>query len=147
MKNSTSRISESKSDNLDYNENTSDSDSSGNRWDTNILTEQEGKIVFLGQEDGDECLPEFFDVDVVPKRKEDQCFLCCTSFNMLGKNKREFCNRCGRSICKKCSGNIRRLSVRDKNLYKICDKCDHDIGNKFFQEKLKNDVKHQAELV
>jgi len=34
----------------------------------------------------------------------------------------------------------------DKKAHKICDKCDHNMSNKLFLEKLKSDVKQHTEM-
>ena len=34
----------------------------------------------------------------------------------------------------------------DKKTHKICDKCDHNMSNKLFEEKLKSDVKMHTEM-
>jgi hypothetical protein len=104
----------------------------------------EGKNVFLGQVEDDEYMSDEVDFELVPKRKEDNCFLCQTAFNLL--KKRNFCKRCGRSACEMCSQNKRRLSTKDKNKYKICDKCDHDMSNKYFMKKMNTDMKERLDL-
>ena len=47
------------------------SDSSGNRWDPDVLNELECKNVFV--DDADEHLPEFLDLERIQKVKSDEC--------------------------------------------------------------------------
>ena len=47
------------------------SDSSGNRWDPDILNEMECKNVFV--DDADEHLPEFLDLERIQKVKSEDC--------------------------------------------------------------------------
>ena len=40
--------------------------------------------------------------------------------------------KCGRLVCKYCSRNKRRLSVKDTKFYRICDYCETRLANKLF---------------
>jgi hypothetical protein len=44
--------------------------------------------------------------------------------------RRHHCRRCGKSVCNKCSANMKPLSRQDpKTLYRVCDACDTEIEN------------------
>ena len=101
--------------------------------------------VFVDQGDVEDNLPEFFDVNMVNKSKGKNCYLCQTEFGKIRK-KRINCKMCGQSCCDLCTQNIRRLSKIDKKQYQICDRCDHQMSNKLFRDKLKDDIKRKQEL-
>ena len=77
-----------------------DSNSSGNRWDPNVLNDFECKNVFV--DDAEEHLPKLFDHDQIVKQKKDECQMCQEQFNML-KRTRHNCAHCGISVCGLCS--------------------------------------------
>jgi len=62
--------------------------------------------------------------------------------------RRHHCRRCGKSVCSKCSGNMKPLSRGDqKTAYRICDACDTEIEN--FKLKKNHDeiIATQVELI
>ena len=59
----------------------SSSDSSGNRWNPDVLDDMECKNVFV--DDAEEHLPELFDLERIPKIKTEECQLCQETFNYL----------------------------------------------------------------
>ena len=76
----------------------------------------------------DNSLPETFDADAVEHHELKQCEICETTFNMTSR--RHHCRKCGKSVCSKCSANMKALSRQDsKTLFKICDACDTEIEN------------------
>ena len=117
--------------------------SDSNRWNPDILNEFECKNVYLDEEEDN--LPEFFDVDKVVKSKRDECSLCHEGFNMLLK-KRNYCKRCGGSVCELCSQTSRKLSKSDKREYRVCDVCDHQMSNSNFKEKLAEEVRRKKDM-
>lgn len=104
----------------------SSSDSSGNRWNPDVLDDMECKNVFV--DDAEEHLPELFDHERIPKVKTEECQLCQETFNLL-KRQRHYCKSCGLSVCDLCSQSSRRLSKMDKKEHRVCDKCDHTLSN------------------
>jgi len=102
----------------------------------------ECKQVFIGERDrkggfNEDRLPEFFDISVIKKnlrsKKQDHCELCTKD---LGMFKKCHCLKCGATVCDQCSMESRRLSKMDKRLHKVCDKCDHEMNNSLFIERL-----------
>ena len=73
-------------------------------------------------------LPRTFDLDSVPKIKDDKCSLCLEKFRKLtdlrlGGSKAGNCSKCGAACCDKCSTKKIQLSQRDETKYKVCNKC------------------------
>lgn len=63
-----------------------------------------------GQSEFSGTLPRTFDLDSVPKIKDEKCSLCLEKFRKLtdlrlGGSKPYNCTKCGVSICDKCSIN------------------------------------------
>jgi hypothetical protein len=75
-----------------------------------------------------DCLPEFFDPNSVGHHELKSCEICEVVFNMT--QRRHHCRRCGKSVCTKCSANMKPLSRQDaKTVYRVCDACDTEIEN------------------
>ena len=55
--------------------------------------------------------------------------LCETKFSLLGDHQIRHCKRCAKAICKVCSEASRQLSVKDKELHRVCDECDTEMDN------------------
>jgi FYVE zinc finger len=57
------------------------------------------------------------------------CEICEQVFNLTIR--RHHCRKCGKSVCNKCSANMKALSRQDAKttLYRICDKCDTEMEN------------------
>jgi hypothetical protein len=73
-------------------------------------------------------LPERFNPDDITFHELKACEICEQTFNMTIR--RHHCRRCGKSVCSKCSGNMKPLSKADqKTAYRICDACDTEIEN------------------
>jgi hypothetical protein len=73
-------------------------------------------------------LPERFNPDEITFHELKACEICEQTFNMTIR--RHHCRRCGKSVCSKCSGNMKPLSkVDQKTAYRICDACDTEIEN------------------
>ena len=80
------------------------------------------------------ALPRTFDVDSVPKVKDEKCNLCTEKYRKLtdlrlGGSKANNCFKCGISVCDKCSLNKVQLSQRDETKYKVCNKCHSTMLN------------------
>ena len=80
------------------------------------------------------ALPRTFDVDSVPKVKDEKCNLCSDKYRKLtdlrlGGSKANNCTKCGISVCDKCSANKAQLSQRDETKYKVCNKCHSTMQN------------------
>ena len=88
-----------------------DSNSSGNRWDENILAEMDYTNVFVENGDDNENLPGLPPKSnpKFEKKKLKNCYLCAVEFKTVLKP-RKYCNQCGLSVCELCSQNSRRLS-------------------------------------
>lgn len=132
----------------DESEETSDHEeeenSSEDRWDETILDTIECKNVYIEEKEGDDNLPNFFDVNIIRKRDEKHCLLCNMNFSLL--KKKIFCKYCGISTCENCCNNTRRLSKIDKRQYKVCDKCDNKLSNRMFIENMKNNLNNSQEM-
>jgi len=75
-----------------------------------------------------DCLPEVFDPNSVGFHELKACEICEVLFNLT--QRRHHCRRCGKSVCNKCSANMKPLSRQDtKTLYRVCDACDTEIEN------------------
>jgi hypothetical protein len=73
-------------------------------------------------------LPEKFNPEAITFHELKACEICEQTFNMTIR--RHHCRRCGKSVCSKCSGNMKPLSKSDqKTAYRICDACDTEIEN------------------
>lgn len=76
----------------------------------------------------DNCLPEYFDPATVKFHEFKYCEICEQVFNMTIR--RHHCRRCGKSVCNKCSANMKPLSRSDpKTIYRLCDGCDTELEN------------------
>jgi len=71
--------------------------------------------------------------------------LCFEQFNMLLK-KRNYCKKCGSSVCELCSQSSRRLSKSDKREYRVCDACDHHLSNSLFNLKMQEEIAKRKEI-
>lgn len=75
-----------------------------------------------------DCLPEVFDPNSVGFHELKSCEICEIVFSLT--QRRHHCRRCGKSVCNKCSANMKPLSRQDaKTMYRVCDACDTEIEN------------------
>lgn len=78
----------------------------------------------------DSGLPDNFDVDAVPFHELKHCEICEQVFNLTIR--RHHCRKCGKSVCSKCSAQLKVLSKQDqltKQAYRVCDGCDTELEN------------------
>ena len=91
-------------------------------------------------------LPERFNPDDITFHELKSCEICEQVFNMTIR--RHHCRRCGKSVCSKCSGNMKPLSKLDqKTAYRICDACDTEIENCKLKKNHDEILRTQNELI
>jgi len=89
---------------LEYDDEEQTSNSSGDRWDPNILAEMDYTNVFVENGDEQENLPGLPPKSnpKFEKKKLKNCYLCHVEFIKFLKQ-RKYCNQCGLSVCELCS--------------------------------------------
>lgn len=88
----------------------------------------------LAMPETSEGLPWAFDIDQVTKSRDNKCALCQRSFRKVTDFKifaasHHNCNKCGISVCEKCSLHKVQLSQKDTQKYRVCNKCHTQIEN------------------
>lgn len=97
-----------------------------------------------------ENLPIKFDLEAIEKKRKPtpNCQICDALFTSgLGKNPIRHCKRCGASICDVCSQTRRVVSQTDKNVHRVCDRCDTEMDNFRLKENHKEVMKAQQERI
>ena len=91
---------------------------------------EDGDVVNLYVE-GDELehLHAFWNVDNVKNNNKSYCELCLQQLGLTNFTRTHHCQYCGRTVCKACRQNKRRLAKVAKDLYSVCDICDHELAN------------------
>lgn len=93
-----------------------------------------------------DCLPDFFDPNSVGHHELKSCEICDVVFSMT--QRRHHCRRCGKSVCNKCSANMKPLSRQDaKTVYRVCDACDTEIENFKLRKNHDEILRTQADMI
>jgi hypothetical protein len=91
-------------------------------------------------------LPESFDVEQVVFHELKHCEICEQVWGMTIR--RHHCRKCGKSVCSKCSAQLKPLSKADvasKTAYRVCDGCDTELENFKLKQNHDEIIKAQAE--
>ena len=78
------------------------------------------------------------------------CELCEIQFkrpvaSLSAGIKRHHCRNCYRSVCQKCSTNLRRLSKADATPQRVCDYCDTRMSNFKLEQNQKSIIEAQQD--
>jgi hypothetical protein len=98
-----------------------------------VLTEAQKKKMEQDEIDEKYGLPETWARHTQTRTKQDNCNVCEAPFSMVaafGMGQRDFyCKQCGFAVCKDCSMNKKRLSIKDEEKFRVCDLCDTNLEN------------------
>ncbi len=96
-------------------------------------------------------LPETWARHTQTRTKQDSCNVCEAPFSMVaafGMGQRDFyCKQCGFAVCKDCSKNKKRLSIKDEEKFRVCDFCDTKLENARLKVNFEKLIALKAEKV